>query len=163
AAALLTWSNLKGFAAVLGAPAADAMRRGVMATTICAVVLALVALLRYSFGRRGTPAAAVLLVASVVGSIVAPLWVRAASDLSVPPVRRRDFFYEFSGLSSPHVRVILLDGASLGFIRQRVAIGQLPNLARLLDRGAVLDVATLKPAEAVPVWAAAVTGKYPPK
>ena len=58
---------------------------------------------------------------------------------------------------------VALDGASLGFIRQRVAAGQLPNFGRLLDRGAVIDLATLKPTQAEPVWAAAATGKYPPK
>ena len=51
----------------------------------------------------------------------------------------------------------------LGFIRERVAAGQLPNFAKLLDRGAAIDLATLKPTQATPVWAAAATGKYPPK
>jgi predicted AlkP superfamily phosphohydrolase/phosphomutase len=44
-----------------------------------------------------------------------------------------------------------------------VAAGQLPNFGRLLDRGATIDMATLKPTQAEPVWAAAATGKYPPK
>jgi hypothetical protein len=53
-----------------------------------------------------------------------------------------------------------LDGASLGLIRQRVAVGQLSNLARILDRGAVMDLATIRPTETAPVWAAAATGRY---
>src|SRR5439155_10188050 len=48
-------------------------------------------------------------------------------------------------------------------IRQRVAAGQLPNFGTLLDRGATIDLATLKPTAAETVWAAAATGKYPPK
>ena len=61
------------------------------------------------------------------------------------------------------MRLVLLDGASLGLIRQRVAIGQLANFARLLDQGASLDLETLRPTQAETVWAAAATGKYPPK
>src|SRR5580704_6279782 len=162
AASLLTWFNLAGFHAVLGDRAAEAMRRGASATTTFAVVLVAIALVRYSFGRRGTPATAVLLIGSMAGSVVVPLWVRGPGDLPVPSVRRARIF-EYTGEFIPHVRLILLDGASLGFVRQRVAAGLLPNFGRLLDHGAAIDLATLKPTEAVPVWAAAVTGKYPPK
>jgi hypothetical protein len=162
AAAVLTWFNLEGFQAVLGEPAADAMRRGAAATTTFAVVLVAIALVRYSFGRRGTPATAVLLIGSMAGSVVVPLVVRGPGDLPLPSARRPSD-YRYEGLASPHVRLLLLDGASLGYIRQRVAVSQLPNFARLLDHGATIDVATLKPTEAVPVWAAAMTGKYPPK
>ena len=44
-----------------------------------------------------------------------------------------------------------------------MAAGQLPNFGTLLDRGATIDLATLKPTQAETVWAAAATGKYPPK
>jgi hypothetical protein len=162
AAAILTWFNLRGFAAVLGQGPAEAMRRGASATTTFAAVLVAIAVLRYSFGRRGNVATALLLLGSMAGSVVVPLLVRGPGDLPVLLVRReRDLGYE--GLSAPHVRVLLLDGASLGYVRQRVAAGQLPNFGRILDHGATIDVATLKPTEAVPVWAAAMTGKYPPK
>ena len=162
-AAVLMWANLSGFAAVLGGGPADAMRRGAVAATAFAAALLLIALVRYSFGRRGSPATSVLLVLAMIGSVVVPLLVRGPGDLPLPSPRRRDFYYQYEGLLAPHVRVILLDGASLSYIRRRVALGQLPNFGLLLDRGAVMDVATLKPTEAVPVWAAAVTGKYPPK
>jgi hypothetical protein len=161
-AAVLTWANLRGFQAVLGSAASDAMRRGAVATTTFAVVLAVIALLRYSFSRRGNALTAVLLIGSMAGSVIVPLWVRGPGDLPVPTVRRA-IVYGYAGMSAPHVRMILLDGASLGYVRQRVAAGQLPNFGLLLDHGAVIDLATLKPTEAVPVWAAAVTGKYPPK
>ena len=160
AASILTWSNLNGFHAVLGEAAADAMRRGATGTTVAAVVLVALAVFRYSFGRKGSPATSVLLAVTLAASVVAPLWVRGTGDLPIVP-RPKSFGY--AGLSAPHVRMILLDGASLGYIRQRVAVGQLPNFGRLLDHGAAIDLATLKPTEAVPVWAAAVTGKYPPK
>jgi hypothetical protein len=162
AVAVITWANLRGFRAVLGASAADRMRQGAIATTIFAAVLVSVVVLRYSFGRRGTGATAVLLLASIGLSVGVPLWVRGPGDLPVPAARRHDR-PEPAGPLTPHVRLLLLDGASLGFIRLRVAAGQLPNFGTLLDRGATIYMATLKPTQAEPVWAAAATGKYPPK
>lgn len=162
ASAALTWANLQAFRAVLPVAAAERMQEGATATTICAAVLFTVALMRYSFGRRGTRAAAVLLAASILISIGVPLWLRGAVEPPVPNARRARV-ERIGGAPPPRVRVILIDGASLGFIRQRAAGGQLPNFGRVLDSGAAIDLATLKPTHAVPVWAAAATGKYPSK
>jgi hypothetical protein len=82
-------------------------------------------------------------------------------ELPVPAARRQVPVREVP--IPPRVRLLLLDGASVGFIRQRVAAGQLPNLGNLLDRGAFIYLATLKPTQAEPVWASAATGKDPPK
>ena len=163
-AAIVTWANLRGFRAVLSEAAADRMQEGATATTIFAGVLFTVAVLRYSFGRRGSSATAGLLVASIVLSVAVPLWLRGPVEPPVPTARRA----RIERLGSPpapppRVRLLLVDGASLGFIRQRVAGGQLPNFGRLLDSGATIDLATVKPTHAIPVWAAAATGKYPPK
>ena len=166
--ALITWGNLQGFGAMLSAAAAERLREGALATTIFAAVLLVLAVLRYSFGHRATRRAAVLLVASMGLSVAMPLWLRGSGELPVPspggpsrpapPVARRS-----SGPALPHVHVVAIDGASMRFIRQRVAAGQLPNFANLLDGGAAIDLATLKPTQAETVWAAAATGKYPPK
>jgi len=161
AAALLTWANLWGLRSVLDDAAAMRMRQGAMATTICAIVLVGVAVLRYSFGRRGNRPAAVLMMASVAASFLVPVWVRGPGEVPVPAARRSNQARPVS--SPPRVRLLLLDGASRGFILQRVASGQLPNFATLIDRGARLEVATLRPTQAESVWTAAATGKYPPK
>jgi hypothetical protein len=161
-AAAVTWANLRGFRAVLSQAAADRMQQGATATTIFAAVLFSVALLRYSFGRRGSRTTAVLLLGSMLLSAIVPLWLRGPVEPPVPTARRAKV-ERLGGPPPPRVRLILIDGASLGFIRQRVAGGQLPNFGRLLDSGATMDLATLKPTHAVPVWAAAATGKYPPK
>jgi len=42
-----------------------------------------------------------------------------------------------------------------------VAAGRLPNFARVLDQGAAMHLATLRPAQAEPVWSAIATGRYP--
>ncbi len=160
-AAVITWRNLRGFTYVVGASAVERMRQGAVATTAFAVVLVLIVLLRYSFGRHGSRAAAAMLVASMFFSVAVPLWLRGPGDLPVPAARPITAPRPLAN-PPPRVRMLLLDGASIGFIRQRVAAGQLPNFARLLERGAAIDLATLKPTQAEPVWAAAATGKYPP-
>jgi hypothetical protein len=91
-------------------------------------------------------------------SVLGPMWIRGPGETPVrPPVR---WVAPAPTAIPDRVRVITLDGASLGFIRQRIAAGQLSNLARILDRGAVMDLATIRPTEAAPVWAAAATGRY---
>ena len=158
-AAILTWANLEGMRSMLSAAAADRMREGATVTTVCAIVLGLVAILRYSFGRRGNRPAAVLMVASVLGSLLVPVWIRGPGEIAVPVARRGNQGHPVS--LPPRVRILLIDGASRGFLLQRV--GQLPNFGKLIDRGAIMDLATLRPTQVEPVWTAAATGKYPPK
>ena len=57
--------------------------------------------------------------------------------------------------------MLMFDGASLEVIFSAVAAGRLPNIARILDKGAVLHLATLRPTQAEPVWSAIATGRYP--
>lgn len=167
ATAFITWGNLQGFRAVLGEPAAARMWTAAVAETVIAVVLVGVVALRYSFGRTGTRAAGVLLVIALTASVAVPLWVRGPGDLPVPVVPRANSpapqGTTVLASVAPRVRMILLDGASLSLVRERVAAGRLPNFGRMLDRGAVMDLATLKPTQAEPVWTAAATGKYPSK
>ena len=157
----VTWSNWRGLSAVLDGPAADRFRAGAGAMTVCAVLLLVTALLRYTFRRGGRPTG-VLLTLVIIASVIVPLGTRGVGDVTVPsvPSPRRS---QPSALAAPAVRMILLDGASLGYIRVRVAAGQLANFGSILDRGAVVPLATLKPTQPEPVWAAAATGKYPPK
>lgn len=168
--AAITWANLQGFRAVLGESASAPMQAAAVAETVAAVVLVVVAVLRYSFGQKGSRAAGVLLTVALVASIAVPLWVRGPGELPVPVVRRATTpppaaQGRASVLASvaPRIRLLLIDGASLSVIRDRAAAGRLPNLGRIIDRGAVMDLATLKPTQAEPIWTAAATGKYPEK
>jgi hypothetical protein len=171
-AAAITWANLKGFRAVLDDDAFQRMRAGATVLTVSAALLLFLLVVRYSFGRRGGRPTGVLLLITLLASVLGPLWLRGAGGLPMPVVRRAgpappllgDLARErAAGERAPHVRLILLDGASLDFIKLRVAAQSLPNFGRILDRGAVLDLATLKPTQAEPTWTAAATGKYPPK
>jgi hypothetical protein len=165
AAAAGSWLNLRGFRAVLGEDAAGRMAEGAAALTAAALLLAALAIARYSFGRRGGRLAAAVLTLIVAGSIAAPLTARASISGPLPQPEPRLAPAAAEGASERRggtLRMILLDGASLGFIRERIGQGRLPAFARALERGASLDLATLKPTQAEPVWAAAATGKYPP-
>ena len=59
------------------------------------------------------------------------------------------------------MNTILLEGASLDLIAPAAAEGRLPNFERLLDRGASMHLATMRPTQPGPVWAAVATGKLP--
>jgi hypothetical protein len=163
--AALTWVNLDTFETVMNDAAAERMRTGAWITTGSALVLVTIVGLRYSFGRRGSGPVGALLVTVLIGSIVGPLWVRGPGDTPVIVPRRSPGDTHplrsprLPLTAAPRVRILALDGGSLGFIRQRVAVGQLPTLGRMLDQGAVLDLDTITPTEAEPVWAAAATGK----
>jgi hypothetical protein len=143
------------------------MRAGAYATTATAATLLVIAALRYSVARRGSRPVAALLMACLLLSVAAPMWLRGPGEVAVLP--RPGASEQPDGLRaavtpitfSPRVSIFALDGASLGFIRQRVAAGQFPNLGRLLDRAATIDLATLTPTQAEPIWAAAATGKSP--
>lgn len=165
-AAALTWANLVTFAPVLSEAAVAGMRQGAWATSVIAGVLAALVLFRYSSGRRGSRPVAALVLGTLLCSIALPLWFRGPGETTVL-VPRRSPDESHPALraprlplgAGPRVRMLALDGGSLGFIRQRVALGQLPNFGRLLDRGSVIDLVTLTPTEAEPIWAAAATGK----
>lgn len=161
AAAAITWANLQAFRNVLSPASAERLGDGAIATSVCAVVLVATALWRYSFGRQGSRGAAALLGASMLVSVAVPLWLRGPGEAAVPSPRR--WTLPSPVVFAPRVRLIALDGASLGFIRQRVAAGQLPNFGRLLDRGAVADLKTVRPTEAEPAWATAATGVAAPR
>jgi predicted AlkP superfamily phosphohydrolase/phosphomutase len=61
------------------------------------------------------------------------------------------------------ITLLLIDGGSLEYIWPRVASGRLPNFGRVLDSGASMDLATIRPTQPDPVWVAAATGMYPVK
>ncbi len=57
--------------------------------------------------------------------------------------------------------MILLDGASLDFISTAALEGKLPNFGKILDAGAAMHLATLRPTQPDPVWTSVATGKLP--
>lgn len=164
-AATLMWLNVRGFNAALTEDAAWRMTAGAVATTASAVVLLVIAIAHYSFGRRGGRVGASLFVIAAVGSLALPL---AARGRAVPPRAGIGPMPQVADLAprgapGPRVFMLLLDGASLDYILPRVAEGRLPAFGRLLDKGAVMDLATVRPTQPDAVWAAVATGMYPAK
>lgn len=163
-AAVLMWLNVRGFPAALGETATWRMTAGAVATTVSAVVLLAIAAAHYSSGRRGSRVGAWLFAIAVVASMTLPIAARGAGvrpggdgdpngEAMLQPVVE----------GGPRVTLLLLDGASLEHIWPRAAEGRLPNFSRLLDGGAVIDLATIRPTQPDPVWVSVATGKYPAK
>jgi len=162
AAGALMWMNLRGFPALFDEAAARRFTFGAGATSASAVVLLGIAIAHYSYGRRGSRVGAALLTIAIVGSLALPIAARGrggepslgARRVRLAPAAERD---------GPRIAMLLLDGASLEYVWPRVAAGRLPNFGRLLDAGASMDLATIRPTQPGPVWTAAATGMYPAK
>ena len=160
AAAVVMWLNVRGFAAALGEVAARRMALGAWAVAISAVLLLGIAIAHYSSGRRGGRVGDALFAIATTGSLVLPLAARGPAAPAPPPV-------EWGTAAAarqppaPRVTLLLLDGASLEYIWTRAAEGRLPHFARLIDSGAAIDLATIRPTQPDPVWAAAATGMLP--
>jgi predicted AlkP superfamily phosphohydrolase/phosphomutase len=162
-AAFLMWTNLRGFSAALDEVAARRMTAGAIATTASAGVLLGIAIAHYSFGRRGSRVGAALFVLAAFASLALPVAARggAAPPLLPPRPVTASAMERNDDPSQPRVVMLMLDGASLDYVWPRVPQGRLPNFARLLESGAVMDLATIRPTQPDPVWAAVATGVYP--
>lgn len=161
---ILMWMNLRGFAAVMDAERIRRMGTGAAALTVCAALFLVIALLHYSFGRRGGRVGAASYGLTLVASLALPLTARGPGVDTLIPVRRPDINMGFTPVGeAPRVSMILLDGASLDFIAPVAAEGRLPNFGKILDAGASMHLATLRPTQPGPVWTVVATGKRPPK
>jgi predicted AlkP superfamily phosphohydrolase/phosphomutase len=162
-AAALMWLNVQGFGRALSEAASRRMTVGAIATTGSAVVLLGIAVARFSFGRRGSRVVATLFVLTACASLALPLAARGRGGRTVPAAIHDETSAAVDRAPGPRVRMLLLDGGSLEYVVPRVAEGRLPNFARLLEKGARLDLATIRPTQPDPVWAAVATGMYPSK
>jgi hypothetical protein len=161
-AAALMWANLRQFGLVLDADVARRIAAGAGATSVCALLLFIIASVHYSFGRRGSRVGGTLYALTIVAALGLPLAARGwGGALPVAPGSAVDVPAVSAG-GTGRVALILLDGASLDFIATTTAAGRLPHLARLLDEGASMHLATIRPTHPGPVWAAVATGMYPP-
>jgi hypothetical protein len=162
AAAALMWLNEQTFGAILTDDTVRRLATGAGWMTACAVLFLLLGLVHYSFGRRGGKVASALYALAFVASLSLPL---AARGFARPPVsaRRAEAAPHVTAPASPRPRLvmILLDGASLNVISSGAAEGRLLNFGRILDSGASMYLATLRPTQPAPVWAAVATGKLP--
>lgn len=161
-AAALMWLNVRGFEVTLGDETVRRMTAGAAAVTAASAAIVVTALARYSFGRRGSQAAGAILALAVAASIAVPLVARGPGRERPLGARPLDVASRAEVPAAGRVVMILLDGASLEYLWPRAAEGRFPNFDRLIDRGAAMDLATIRPTQPDPIWAAVATGKYPP-
>jgi hypothetical protein len=159
AGAALMWLNLLGFGDVLDRETRDRMFLGATLVTAAGIVFLILGLAH--LGRRGGRLSATILSATIVLSVAAPVMARGPARQE--PVPARSIAMSSVEPASIERRVIMLmfDGASLDFMMPDVAAGRLPNVGRIVDQGAVLNLATFRPTQAEPVWSAIATGRYP--
>jgi hypothetical protein len=164
AATLLTWVNLRDLAPFMDPEAVTRMTGGAVVLTVCAGIMLALALGHWWAGRHSSRPGAVVLAAALMASIAGPLMLRGPG---AEPLRAARWPAAAPGASGPggesRVVMVLLEGASLDLIAPAAVEGRLPNFERLLERGASLHLATMRPTQPAPVWASAATGKLPYK
>lgn len=162
-AAALMWLNLGTFRPMLLSDTEQRMTTGAGWMTACAGLFLVLALVHYSFGRRGSRVANALSVLTLVASLSLPLAARGFGIRHPSHVPAPAASVGLPAAPQPHVLIIALDGASLNFIDLAAAEGRLPNFGKILDAGASLHLATIRPTQPGPVWTAVATGKLPTK
>ncbi len=138
------------------------MAAGAAILTACAFTFLAVALAHYSFGRRRGRVGASFVSLALAVSLVLPLVARGAGTL--PPLVSRPLDIDAT-LAQPasggRVLLIALDGGSLDFLSAAALEGRLPNFGKILDSGAAMHLATIRPTQPDPVWTTVATGKLP--
>lgn len=162
-AAWLMSQNLELFGPVLPAEVARRMSLGMWATAACAGVMLGIAVLHYSSRRpRASAVGATLFALTLAAALLLPLTARGWGGGEAAPAPLSEAARAGAPASSPgHVRLLLLDGASLDVVAVSTASGRLPNIGRILDGGVSMHLTSVRPTQPAPVWAAATTGKLP--
>jgi len=132
---------------------------------VCAVLCVILSLVQLPL-ERGRRIVATLFAIVLAASLGVPLLFRgpgASGPIGRPAEGTANFGSVPSSSGAARVAMILLDGASLDYIAPAAAGGRVPNFGRLMETGAVMHLATLRPTQPAPVWTAVATGKLPYK
>jgi hypothetical protein len=157
-ASALMWLNLRGFGDVLDPITRERMFIGAACVTASTVVFLGLGLSH--LGRRGGRISAAILSTTMVAAVIAPVIARGPARQPLMPSAAPES-ERTASVPGGNVRMLMLEGASLERIFSAVAAGRLPNIGRIVDKGAVMHLATLRPTQAEPVWTAVATGRYP--
>ena len=159
AGAALMWLNLLGFGDFLDRETRDRMFVGATLVSAAGIVFLILGLAH--LGRRGGRVSAAILSITIVLSVGTPVIARGPARQPPLPSRATPFGDPEPASFDRRVTLLMFDGASLDFIFTNVAAGRLANIGRIIDQGAVLHLATLRPTQAEPVWSAVATGRLP--
>jgi len=160
--ATLMWFNLVSYGPMLADETKRRMAAGAAILTVCAFTFLAVALAHYSFGRRRGRVGASFVSLALAVSLVLPLVARGPGQL--PPLVSRPLDVDVSlarPVSGSRVLLIALDGGSLDFLSAAALEGRLPNFGKILDSGAAMHLATIRPTQPDTVWTTVATGKLP--
>jgi len=161
-AALLTWVNLRGLAPFMDPESATRMTGGAVVLTVCAGIMVALALGHWWAGRHSSRPGAAMLAAALMASIAVPLMLRGPGAGAPEAARWPPMAPDVAGPGGEaRVVMVLLEGASLDLIAPAAVEGRLPNFERLIERGASLHLATMRPTQPAPVWTSVATGKLP--
>lgn len=164
AGAALTWANLATFAGVLDRATVTVTTDGAIVLSAAAVAFALLGQARRWIGAQARAVWASLFVVIAAASVVVPIASRGRGTQALLEARPIDAAVDAVPAEPPsRGTVIAIDAASLDFITAATTEGRLPNFGRMLDAGAVMHLATLRPTSQEAVWAAVSTGKLPQK
>jgi hypothetical protein len=160
--AALMWSNLRSYSAMLSLDTSRRMAAGAAILTACAFVFLGVALAHYSFGRRRGRVGASFVSVGLAASLVLPLVARGPGKLAPLVSRPLDVDAAIARpAATGRVVLIAVDGGSLDFVSAAALEGRLPNFGKILDSGAAMHLATIRPTQPDPVWTTVATGKLP--
>jgi hypothetical protein len=138
------------------------MAAGAAILTVCALVFLGVALAHYSFGRRRGRVGATFVSLALATSLVLPLIARGPGRLLPLVSRPLDVDATVARpVTAGRVILIALDGGSLDFLSTAALEGRLPSFGKILDSGAAMHLATIRPTQPDPVWTTVATGKMP--
>lgn len=162
-AALLARLNLSTFEPSLTEAAARRFGAAAVTLVVTTAVLLLIALVHYSFGRRGSRVGGTLYAIAIIAAIGLPLVARGPGERA-PSLASHVRSVDASMREPPAGRVwmVLLDGASLDYVSPAAAQGRLPHLGRLIDAGASVTLFSIEPRQPEPIWASVASGRYPP-
>jgi predicted AlkP superfamily phosphohydrolase/phosphomutase len=159
----LMWANLQRFLLVLDPPTVTRMRADVVALSCASALFVIVGLAR-RYAGPGRFVLGVSWLAVAAASVAAPAALRGRG--TVAPLESHPLPVVLDAIAPPPSgRVVLLaiDAGSLDVVASAAAEGRLPNFGRILDRGAVMHLATIHPTSPETVWSAVATGKLPQK
>jgi hypothetical protein len=158
----LMWFNLVSYGPMLSIETSRRMAAGAAILTVCAFTFLGVALAHYSFGRRKGRVGASFVSLALAASLVLPFVARGPGKLLPLASRPLDIDTGITrSSSSARVLLIALDGGSLDFLSTAALEGRLPSFGKILDSGAAMHLASIRPAQPDPVWTTVATGKFP--
>jgi hypothetical protein len=161
-ASTLMWFNLVSYGRMLSLETSRRMAIGAAVLTACALTFLAVALAHYSFGRRRGRVGASFVSLALAVSLVLPLVARGPGKLLPLVSRPLDVDATLAHVATGgRVLLIALDGGSLDFLSSAALEGRLPNFGKILDNGAAMHLATVRPTQPDPVWTTVATGKLP--